>query len=312
MCDGGSGLMSGVGPDELRVSVRAAGLNRADLLDIKAMGLGAAQRSGRPRGRELAGEVIAVGDRVTGWSVGDPVMALGPGFAEEATVRAAQAIHMPDELSFEEAGAMPLALLTMHDAIVTNGHLGAEGSGGRVLIHAVTSGVGMMAVKLCAVTGASRVYGTSRSAAKLNVLRSFLGRLACPFDAIDTSTVSFEAVATDVDLVIDNVGASVLSGNLAACRVGGHIIQVGRLGGRMAEVDLDEVARKRLTIVGVTFRTRSVGEVDEVVRRAMLDVGTRLTELRPRIERVYSLDALESAFTAMEADRHVGKLVVKP
>jgi NADPH:quinone reductase len=289
-------------PDEIRVRVHAAGLNRADLLDGR-------RRGGPLPGRELAGEVIEVGSEVPGWQIGQRIMSRGAGFAPEAVVLASHSMPVPESLSYEEAGALPVALMTMHDAIVTNGHLAP---GQRVLVHAATSGVGVTAVQLGALRGASTVFATSRSADKLAVLRSFLGDLPCEVAWIDTSTTSFAQVATDVDVVVDNVGASVLAGNIAACRIGGRIVQVGRLGGREAQIDLDELARKRVSLVGVTFRTRNNEEVADIVERAVVDVGGRLDALRPRIERAYPLADLDQALADLGSDRHVGKLVVVP
>lgn len=205
---------------------------------------------------------------------------------------------------------MPLALMTMHDALMTNGALRPRG---RVLIHAATSGVGVLGVRLASMMGASVVFATSRSPGKLLTLLDYLGDLApCELIGIDTSASAFETVAIEVDVIVDNIGASVLAGNLVAARVGGRIVQVGRLGGAKAEIDLEELARKRIALVGVTFRTRSESDVSEVVRLATRDVGDRMEALRPRIEQVYRLSELDSALTALGTNEHVGKLVVTP
>ena len=260
------------GPGELLVRVRAAGLNRADVLDLE-------RGVDRAPGRELAGEVLAVGEGGAGWSVGDRVMSRGAGFASEAIVSSRDAMAVPRSFTWEEAGALPIALLTMHDAIITNG-LARPGS--RVLVHAATSGVGVAGVQIAAAIGVATVFATSRSATKLGVLQAHVGDLTpCEVVGIDTSTTTFESVATDVDLIVDNVGASVLRGNLEAARIGGRIVQVGRLGGRHAEIDLDELARKRVSLVGVTFRTRTSDEVAGVTQGALADLGDRLERVRP-------------------------------
>jgi NADPH:quinone reductase len=291
-----------LGPDQIRVRVHAAGLNRADLLDAE-------RGPGRSPGRELAGEVIEVGSSVEGWVIGQRIMSRGAGFAAEAVVMASHAMPVPESFSYEEAGALPVALMTMHDAVATNGQLSP---GQRVLVHAATSGVGVTGVQLSALLGASTVFATSRSASKLDVLSSFVGELPCQVVFIDTSLVSFSEVATDVDVIVDNVGASVLVGNISACRIGGRLVQVGRLGGRMAQIDLDELARKRIALVGVTFRTRSDDEVADVVKKVMADVGDRFDAIRPRIERVYPLADLDQAFNDLRSNQHVGKLAVVP
>ena len=285
---------------QLRVRVRAAGLNRADLLDAR-------RSAGRPDGRELAGEIVEIGRHVEGWVLGERVMGRGPGFASEAVVPAGEVMRVPGSLSFEEGAALPVALMTMHDALTTNGLLAP---GGRVLMHAASSGVGVIGVQLSAMLGAAVVFATSRSAAKLAVLRSHLGDLGCDLIGIDTSVTAFETVATEVDVIVDNVGASVLRGNVAACRVGGRIVQVGRLGGGDAGIDLDELARKRIGLIGVTFRTRTGDDVVEIIRRLLADVGDRLDELRPRIERTYPLSQVETALADLATNSHVGKIVV--
>ena len=245
----------------------------------------------------------------TAGALGDRVMSRGPGFAPEAVVPARHAIHIPDSFSFEEAGALPIALMTMHDALTTNGLLA---TGDRVLVHAATSGVGVTGVQLSALLGASTVFATSRSEAKLSVLRSFLGELTCELIEVNMSAAAFETLATDVDVIVDNIGASALAGNMAACRLGGRIVQVGRLGGRTAGIDLDELARKRIGLIGVTFRTRTEDDVADIIERVLADVGGRLEMLRPRIEATYPLDRLSTALTDLGADRHVGKLVIIP
>lgn len=306
-------------PHELLVGVRAAGLNRADLN---------ARRGGRkitPRpeeagqaaiaGLELAGEVLAVGSDVTGWSVGDRVMSRGRGYAEQAVVDAAAAIPVPAELAWERAGGMPIALMTMHDALRTAGRVDR---GETVLITAATSGVGVVGCRIAAALGASLIFATSRAAEKLAVLRDELGELACPVIGIDTSAQSVVDVIAEhtdgrgVDVVVDQVGASMLADNLAAAAIRGRIVQVGRLGGKVTEIDLDELARKRVSLVGVTFRTRTTDEVRAVTAALLDDLGGRLTEFAPRVDATFPLAEARAAQDALAENRHIGKLVLIP
>ncbi|MGE0879848.1 MAG: zinc-binding dehydrogenase [Acidimicrobiia bacterium] len=292
--------MTTLGDGELLVRVRAGGLNRADLLELKYSKDGV-------KGRELAGEVIAVGAGVHGWKIGDRVMGRGEGFTAEAVLPARFAMAVPESFSWEEAGGLPVALMTMHDAVVTHGRLAV---GERVLVHAATSGVGVAAVQIAAMFGASTVFATSRTAEKITVLERHLGPLPCDLVAIDTANADFETVATKIDVIVDNVGASVAVGNIKASALKGRIVQVGRLGGKDATIDLDELARKRIELIGVTFRTRTEDEVAEIVRLAIADCGAQLEKVRPRIERTYPLSELSEAFADLAANRHVGKLVV--
>jgi NADPH:quinone reductase len=298
--------------DQLLVRVRAAGLNRADL----SARAGAGRAGPAIAGLELAGEVEAVGAQVSRWQPGDRVMGRASGFAELAVLGEADAIEVPADLSWEEAGAMPVTLLTAHDALVTNGQLRP---GELVVVNAGSSGVGICAARMAGLLGAGAVISVTTSPAKAEAIRAAVGSLPCPLVVVDVTGDEFVAAVRaqssdgqGADLIIDSVGGSVLRDNMAAARVTGRIVQVGRLGGRHAEIDLDELARKRLTLVGVTFRTRSRAEGAEVVRRCLANLGDQLTWLRPEIDRVFPLSQILDARAAMLRNEHVGKIVIVP
>lgn len=308
------------GPGQLLVKVRAAGLNRADLIARAGRYVVSTSATGTaapPRpfigGGELAGEVVAIGEGVTGWSVGDRVMSQGPGYAELAVVSAALAMPVPHALSWEQAGALPVALLTMHDALVTNGRWR---SGESVLVHAVTSGVGVVGAQMALHLGAPLVLGTSRSSAKREQVAAYLGDGRFAAVAPDELVAAARA-RTDgrgVDVTIDNVGANVLEATLEAAAILGRIVQVGRLGGRMGTFDLDELARKRVSLIGVTFRTRNADERRAVRDAAWHDLAAAVAAgaLRPLVHEAFPLAEAEAAQAAMGADGHVGKLVLVP
>jgi NADPH:quinone reductase len=298
--------------DQLLVRVRAAGLNRADL----SARAGAGHSGSAIAGLELAGEVAEVGAQASRWRPGDRVMGRGSGFADLAVLGDGDAIGVPADLSWEEAGAMPVTLLTAHDALVTNGRLRP---GELVVVNAGSSGVGVCAARMAGLIGAGAVVSVTTSPAKAGAIRAAVGPLPCPFIVVDVTGDEFVAAVRSqshdgqgADLIIDNVGASVLRDNVAAVRVTGRIVQVGRLGGRHAEIDLDELARKRLTLVGVTFRTRSRADGAEVVRRCLADLGDELARYRPNIDRVFPLSQILEARAAMLSNEHVGKIVVVP
>lgn len=296
--------------DQLLVRVRAAGLNRADL----AARASSAQSGPAIAGLELAGEVEAVGAQVSRWRPGDKVMGRGCGFAELAVLREPDAMRVPDSLSWEEAGAMPVTLLTAHDALVTNGRLQP---GQVVVVNAGSSGVGICAARMAGILGAGAVMSVTSAGSKVVAIRDAVGPLPCSLLVVDATGDDFVATVRlqsddrqGAHLIIDNVGARVLRDNIAAARVTGRIVQVGRLGGRHAEIDLDELARKRITLVGVTFRTRSQAEGAEVVRRCLEDLGDQLVRFRPRIDRVFPLGQILDARAAMQRNEHVGKIVI--
>ena len=235
-------------------------------------------------------------------------MGLGRGYAELACVERRLLLPVPEPFSWAEAGATPIALLTAHDALITNGRLAP---GESVLIQAVTSGVGTMATSMARQLGAGTILGTSRSAEKLAQLDAELvGIDVTARDVLDV--VERETGGMGADVILDNVGASVLAQNVAAAAIRGRIVQIGRLGGASAELDLEELARKRISLTGVTFRTRSGEERAEVVRSCLADLGDALAagELRPTIERSFALEEAEQAQDTLARNQHVGKLVL--
>ena len=292
---------------EVLVRVHAAGLNRADLLArAGSYPTGAAEPI--VAGLELAGEVAALGEGVDGVEVGARVMAQGRGYAELACVDQRLLLPAPESFSWGEAGATPVTLLTAHDALVTNGELAP---GNSVLIQAVTSGVGTMALEIARVLGAGTILGTSRSPEKLALLDGAL--VGIDVGAADVlQVVEKQTGGRGIDVIVDNVGASVLAQNVSAAAIRGRIVQIGRLGGASAELELEELARKRLSLVGVTFRTRSPDERAEVARACLADLGDALAagRLRPTVESTFPLEQASEAQDALARNEHVGKLVL--
>ena len=298
-------------PHEVLIRVRAGGLNRADLL-ARAGSYPTSPGASTPdvvvAGLELAGEVLASGSDVVGLASGARVMGLGRGYAEHACVDHRMLLPVPESYSWAEAGATPIALLTAHDALVTNGRFAA---GESVLIQAATSGVGTMATSVARQLGAGAILGTSRSPEKLAQLNAALvGIDVTVNDVLDV--VERETNGHGADVVLDNVGASTLAQNLAAAAIRGRIVQIGRLGGASAELDLEELARKRVSLIGVTFRTRSPEERAEVARRCLAELGDALAagDLRPTLARSFPLEQAADAQDAMARNEHVGKLVL--
>lgn len=301
------------GPDDVLVRVRACGLNRADLGMAAGAKHGAAGGAGAVLGMEFAGEVAETGANVAGLRAGDRVMCSGAGgFAEYAVANAARAVPIPTAaMSFEQAATLPVALQTMHDAVVTHGQLAA---GGTVLIQGASSGVGLVAMQIARLRGAALVIGSSTDAARRARLAEFGAHLAV--DSSDPAWVDEVLKATGgrgVDLIVDQVSGSVANQNLRATRVLGRIVNVGRLGGMHGDFDFDLHALRRITYVGVTFRTRSVDEVREIVERMRADLGDDVAAGRIRlpIDRVFALDDALDALAHMRANRHFGKVVLR-
>jgi NADPH2:quinone reductase len=301
------------GPGQLLVRVSAAGVNRADLAVTAGTYPGPAASERFVAGGELTGEIVAVGTDVDGFGVGDRVMSMGPGFAELAVVPAAVAMPVPADMDDATAGALPVALATMHDALVTHGRLVG---GHYVVVNAASSGVGVVGVRIALHLGAASIVGSSRSADKRARLEELIGddrfRAVAP-DELGT-TVQELTGGRGVDVIVDNVGAAALADNIGAVAVLGRIVQVGRLGGRTATIDLDELARKRISLIGVTFRTRSAVERAAVVQAAWRDLGAAVASgiVVPVVHAEYGLGEVPAAHAALARDEHIGKLVVRP
>ncbi len=292
------------GPQEILVRVRAASLNRADLSVL-------ASKDGRVMGMEWAGEVAQVGSAVTEWKPGDRVACSGVGaFAEYALADRGRAIRIPDALAFEDASAVMMACLTMHNAIATVGRLQA---GEAVLIHGASSGVGLMGLQIAKLLGAGVVIGTSTSASRRDRLHEFGADHAV--DPAEPDWVERIVAATSgkgVDLIVDQVTGPAFNQTMRACAVLGRIVNVGRLGGGMGPFDFEWHALRRITYSGVTFRTRSVHEIRDLTAAMERDLSGAIAERRLRlpIDKVFPLQDAASALSRMGSDAHFGKILL--
>ena len=279
---------------EVLVRVRYAGLNRRDL--TRAPG-----DEGSIPGMDWAGERV---------DTGEAVMCMGAGGYAEYAVSGC-VLPVPKGVSLEQAAALPLALLTMHDAIVGNGRLKA---GESVLIQGASSGVGLMGLQIARHLGASLVMGSSRNAAHREKLKEFGADLA--IDTTDARWADRVLEATrgkGVDLVIDQVSGELFNATQKATAIRGRIVNVGRLGGMTAPFDFNLHALRRIEYVGVTFRTRSAEEVCEIARRMREDLWPALEsgKLRLPIDRVLPLGEAQAAQDRMRSNLHFGKLVLQ-
>ena len=300
------------GPRDILVSVSFAGLNFADLgRKASHYGHDKALADIPIAGLEMSGVVAQIGSEVTKFSVGDRVMAMAPrAYAQQVSIDERLAIHVPDELDLAVAAAVPVAYMTAHDALVTNGYLK---SGMFVLIQAASSSMGIASVQLAKFLGAKCVIGTSRSSDKLRKLRDHgldIGVVGTSEDVVEQ--IKQATNGEGPELIIDCIGSGVLQQNVDCARIAGTIVQVGRLGGHHDSLNLDEFARKRLKLVGVTFRTKSLVEHAEVVSKLEAEILESLAngKLSPIIDRVFSFSAAEEAQDYMKSNAHMGKVLL--
>ncbi|MBT6094923.1 MAG: zinc-binding dehydrogenase [Rhodospirillaceae bacterium] len=298
--------------NQVLVRVKASGLNRADLIMASGRKHGSRGGAGAIAGLEWAGEVVEVGTVVDGIKAGDRVMCSGGGgYAEYAVSDWGRTALIPaNNMSFEQAATLPVALQTMHNAVVTAGRL-LEGEA--VIIQGASSGVGLMGMQIAKHLGARLVIGTSTNAERRARLGEFGADLA--LDSSDPEWPDAALEATDgqgVDLIVDQISAGVANQNMKAVRVLGRIVNVGRLGGFSGDFDFDLHAAKRIDYIGVTFRTRSVEEVREINRlmRADLWNAVEAGNLHLPIDRTFALDEAAEAQAHMGANAHFGKIVL--
>ncbi len=297
---------------QVLIRVRTCGMNRADLSMIAGHVHGAMGGAGTVLGMEFAGEIVELGPDAKNVKVGDRVMASGAGgYAEYALADHGRLLPVPQNMSFEDAATLTIALTTMHNALVTVGGLQ---SGQSVLVQGASAGVGLMAMQIAKYKGAKVVIGSSTDAAKRAKLTEYGADLAV--DSNDAGWVNQVLKATDgkgVDLIIDQISGKLINQSLAATKVLGRIVNVGRLGGTHGDFDFDLHAARRISYIGVTFRTRSIEEIRDIFTRAKADLWPAVEsgKLKLPIARVFPFDDIADAVAFMSANRHFGKIVLK-
>ena len=282
------------------VRIHASSLNRGEL--IAGHGLIAAGAA-KAAGQEAAGEVVGSGERVMGRCPG--------GFAEFGLMDRSDAIPVPPSLSWEEAGAIPLTFMVVHDMLVAQGNLR---TGEWLLVTGVSAGVGVAALQAAKAIGA-KVIGTSGSAEKLQKLKTLGLDVAIQTRKPDFHDAVMKATGgKGVDLVVNNVGGSVFAECIRSLAFQGRLATVGYLDRVMkAELDIDALHAKRLKLFGVSNKHRNAESRAVTVRAFIADFLPYFAagHIRPLIDRVYRFDQLPQAKAFVESDAHLGKVVVR-
>jgi NADPH:quinone reductase-like Zn-dependent oxidoreductase len=298
------------GAGQLLVRMHAASLNRGEFM----LGHGLHGKSGtwKAIGGEGAGEVAGVGEGVTGFKPGDRVMGRCAGaFSEYALMEQAEAIAMPATLSWDEAASIPLTFLVTYDMLVLQGRLNP---GEWLLINGVSSGVGVASLQLGKVLGA-KVIGTSGSADKLALLKPLGLDLGLCTRAADFAPAIMEATGQHgADLIVNTVGGSVFAENVRAMAFEGRLATVGYVDGVVhADIDLEALHAKRLTVFGVSNKLRTKAQRSAAVPRFVAEVMPHIAagRIKPHIDQVFDFARLKEAKARMEAGGHVGKIVLR-
>jgi NADPH:quinone reductase len=295
------------GPGEIRIRVRAAGVNRPDLLQRQGL-YPPPPGASVILGLEVAGEVDGVGEGVDRWGIGDRVCALlsGGGYGERAIVDARHALPIPETLDFVSAAALPETVFTVYANVFEAVRLAP---GETLLIHGATSGIGVTAIQMAKAHGA-KVIATSRSTAKAQAALSVGADVS--LDASTTELSSAIGQAGGADVILDMVGAAYAGINQAALKPGGRWVVIATQTGPLAEVDLLKLMMKQAVLTGSTLRRRSADEKARLTAAIEQTVWPWVASgaVRPPIDSTFPLDQAALAHLRLEAGEHVGKIVL--
>jgi NADPH2:quinone reductase len=297
---------------EVLVKVGAAGVNRPDVMQRQGLYPPPKGATEIP-GLEIAGEVVALGEGVQRWRLGDRVMALvvGGGYAEYCLAHESHALALPEALTLAEAAAFPETFFTVWHNVFERGRLQP---GETLLVHGGSSGIGTAAIQLAKAFGA-RVLTTAGSADKCDACRRLGADLAINYNSADFVSATKAATAGHgADLILDMVGGGYIERNYEAAAVEGRIVQIGLQDGPKATVDFRRIMLKRLTHTGSTLRARSIADKGAIARAVEEEVLPLVAagKLRPLIDSIFPLEQAAAAQARMESSGHIGKIVLIP
>jgi putative PIG3 family NAD(P)H quinone oxidoreductase len=299
------------GPGEILIRVRAAGVNRPDVLQRQGAYPPPPGASDLP-GLEVAGEVAALGDGVKRWRAGDPVTALTPGggYAEFCLVDESNALPVPHGFTFTEAAAVPETFFTVWHNVFQRGGLKA---GETFLVHGGTSGIGTAAIQLAKAFGA-RVIATAGSAEKCEACTNLGADRTVNYRSEDfVAAVKETTGGKGADVILDMVGGDYYARNVELLNLRGRIVFIATLGGSHTEIEIGALMRKRARLIGSVLRSRSLDEKVDIREKFMgrfwpqLEAGA----ITPVIDRVYPIAETEAAHARMAANENIGKIVLK-
>lgn len=303
---------------QVLVNVKAAALNRADILQREGFYPAPKGFPERILGLEFAGEVAEIGESVKDFKVGDRVFGITAGGAQAEFLLTEESLlaKIPENLSFSEAAAIPEAFITANDAIFTQGNLK---KGEMLLIHAVGSGVGLAALQLA---NAERIetIGTSRTLNKLEKCKDFgldhgilADKTVSEHPKYFTELIRAETAGKGVDVILDLVGASYFEANMESLTLKGRLILVGLVSGRSAEFNLGMALAKRAKIIGTVLRSRSNAEKAEATRAFIEDVLPLFEngKIKPNVDKMFEIENVREAHEYLESNESFGKIILE-
>ncbi len=299
------------GSGEILIKVRAAGVNRPDVLQRRGVYPPPKGASDLP-GLEVAGEVAALGAEARRWQVGDAVCALTPGggYAEYSVVHESNALPVPTGLSFNEAAAVPETFFTVWHNVFQRGGLKA---GETLLVHGGSSGIGTTAIQLAEAFGAT-VIATAGSEEKCAACLRLGAKRAVNYHREDfVSAVKDLTGGRGADVILDMVGGTYVLRNYDAAAVEGRIIQIATQAGAVAQADFAKLMVKRLTHTGSTLRPRTTEFKGRIAASLEAEVWPLLSTRRvaPVMDKAYPLREAWRAHERMEDGHHIGNIVLE-
>jgi putative PIG3 family NAD(P)H quinone oxidoreductase len=296
--------------EEVLVRVAAAGVNRPDVMQRQGRYPPPAGASDLP-GLEIAGEIVALGPKVSGLTMGDKITALlpGGGYAGYVIAAAPLCLPVPHGISMVEAAAIPETFFTVWTNLFERG--GCK-PGDTVLVHGGTSGIGTTAIQLAAAWGA-RVFATAGTEDKARACEKFGAVRGINYRTQDfVEVMRTETAGKGVDITLDIVAGTYVARNLEVAAVEGRIVTISLLGGSRAEINMGMILTKRLTLTGSTLRSRTVAQKAAVAEAVRKNVWPLLSagRVRPIIHATFPLAQASEAHRLMETSNHIGKIVL--
>jgi NADPH2:quinone reductase len=297
---------------EVLVRVAAAGVNRPDVAQRKGVYPPPPGASDIP-GLEIAGEVVALGDGVTEFALGDSVCALvaGGGYAEYCAAPVPQTLPVPEGMDLVAAAGLPETFFTVWSNIFDRARFAP---GEAVLIHGGSSGIGTTAIQLCRAFGASAIFTTVGSAEKAAFCEELGATRAIDYRQQDfVEEIRAMTDKAGVDVILDMIGGEYLNRNVSCMKPDGRLVQIALMGGAKSELNLGRVMMNRLTVTGSTLRARSVAFKSDIAAALREKVWPLLEagEIAPVIHRTFPLADAAAAHALMEESSHIGKIILE-
>lgn len=298
-------------PDEVLIQVKAAGVNRPDILQRKGKYPAPKGAPADIPGLEVAGIIEKTGEKVTHFKPGDFVCALlsGGGYAEYATASSLQCLPIPEELSFEEAASLPETFFTVWKNIFDIGRFKA---GDTVLVHGGSSGIGVAAIQMIKAMRGS-VLVTAGSASKCKACEDLGADKAINYKKEDfVSEVNAFTQNKGVDIILDMIGGEYANKNISILKPGGRLVMINAMEGKMATIDLTKVMSKQLLITGSTLRSHPAEHKGAIARNLFHKIWPLIpSRIKPVVYQSFPLAEANKAHILMESSEHIGKIILQ-